>query len=543
MKTNDFNAAITSKQLNETMFKKFGTRVDFEKYTREQLEDYRNKLRTKVSQTEGSAGFNDLLSNEGYQQDKHLLNLLNTRIKEMLGEAKEVVLEKAKSKKQQKFMGMVYAAKKGKKPASKEVAKAAKGMSKKAAKDFAKTKHKGLPKKVKEEAGVAFNARPDRHRDDNLAGAETQKDENRDPVPQFPRTKRAVQNRINAVNAAQAQLDAQTLRPKRPEQSPEAVTAARIAKQKEIAQQIYDAERAARDDAANRNRPAGTPPVRPIKLLTRENNMKTNEAKKAKPDYIDIDGDGNKKEPMKAAANSMRKKTTTGGPFGKGKAKPAKPKKDTENPFAKGKGPKSKTDNSKGKNPFAKNKKKAKVGESKAHHYAVILEGLKRYLREDEEGKAKDITAGSDMVNDFTSWMQRVGQYQTKSMIELADSIRSNFGAAEADAFKNAIQPALQSSLEALTASREVITKAVAVLAGEESAETPMGSDADLGLEEPVEGDVDSMNMPPEQEVGVDDEFAASDAAVGGRETRENRQFKKLRKLEEAHSIMRKLAG
>jgi len=53
--------------------------------------------------------------------------------------------EKAVSQAQQKFMGMVYAAKKGAKPASPEVAKAAAGMSKKEAKKFAKTKHEGLP--------------------------------------------------------------------------------------------------------------------------------------------------------------------------------------------------------------------------------------------------------------------------------------------------------------------------------------------------------------------------------------------------------------
>lgn len=61
----------------------------------------------------------------------------------------KALLEKAKSKAQQKFMGMVHAAKKGEKPASKEVAKAAKGMTKKAAKDYAGTKHKGKPKHVK----------------------------------------------------------------------------------------------------------------------------------------------------------------------------------------------------------------------------------------------------------------------------------------------------------------------------------------------------------------------------------------------------------
>ena len=60
-----------------------------------------------------------------------------------------VLKEKAKSKKQQRFMGMVHSAKKGEKPASKEVAKAAKDMSKKAAKDYAETKHKGLPEKKK----------------------------------------------------------------------------------------------------------------------------------------------------------------------------------------------------------------------------------------------------------------------------------------------------------------------------------------------------------------------------------------------------------
>jgi hypothetical protein len=59
--------------------------------------------------------------------------------------------EKALSKQQQKFMGMVYAVKKGDMEApSPEVAKAAKSMTTQQAKDFAKTKHKGLPE-VKEQ--------------------------------------------------------------------------------------------------------------------------------------------------------------------------------------------------------------------------------------------------------------------------------------------------------------------------------------------------------------------------------------------------------
>ena len=59
----------------------------------------------------------------------------------------------AVSKAQQRFMGMVYAVKKGEMSApSAEVATAAASMKKKDAKDFASTKHKGLPdkKEVKE---------------------------------------------------------------------------------------------------------------------------------------------------------------------------------------------------------------------------------------------------------------------------------------------------------------------------------------------------------------------------------------------------------
>ncbi len=76
---------------------------------------------------------------------------LDTVVEDTMQELDDLlIMEKSVSKAQQKFMGMVYAAKKGDKPASKEVAKAAKGMSKSDAKDFAKTKHKGLPDKVNE---------------------------------------------------------------------------------------------------------------------------------------------------------------------------------------------------------------------------------------------------------------------------------------------------------------------------------------------------------------------------------------------------------
>lgn len=86
MKIRDFHSYPTSEKLNEGLFKKFGTQVDLNKYSREQLENYRNLLRTKINQAELSSKFNELLANESYQKDKMILNLLNTKIDEMLDE-------------------------------------------------------------------------------------------------------------------------------------------------------------------------------------------------------------------------------------------------------------------------------------------------------------------------------------------------------------------------------------------------------------------------------------------------------------------------
>lgn len=352
MITSEFNKELSASQLNEAMFKQFGKKLNFEKYTREELEDYRNLLRTKVNQVESQAGFNDLLANEGYQQDKFMLNLLNTKIKEMLGES--ALMEKAVSKAQQRAAGAALAAKKkdtkkGLKGASKEMAK----MSKKELEKFAGTKHTGLPEK---------------------------------------KTKEAI------------------------------------------------------------------------------------EPKDLKKDKKEV----------------------------------------------------------------KKGKKKTNESEMK-ENYKQIIEGLQYFLAEDEEGKAKDITAGTDMVNDFTSWMQRVGQYQTKIMIELADSIRANFGQAASDAFKTAVAPALAEALSSLTQSRETITRAVAVLAGEEGAE-PMGALPGLEGDLAAQPQPDTMNV-----VGGQDEFAASDAAAGGsevsgREMRESKEIVRAQKLAEEHSLIFKLA-
>jgi hypothetical protein len=91
------------------------------------------------------------LMDEAFAEGNNALGNAIQGVLEKMSGSEEQVSEKAVSKKQQRFMGMVHAAQKGEKPASKEVAKTAKGMGKKDAEDFASTKHKGLPEKKKPE--------------------------------------------------------------------------------------------------------------------------------------------------------------------------------------------------------------------------------------------------------------------------------------------------------------------------------------------------------------------------------------------------------
>jgi hypothetical protein len=174
MRITEFHKKPTAKALNESAAQMFGQKLNLDSFTMEQMEDARNKLRTKLSQFESQSGFNAVYEDETYSKNKMFLDILNRAIEErleqeptltqmeqlVLAKVEEGVIafedipaelqEKAKSKAQQKFMGMVYAAKKGEKPASPEVAKVAKGMSKKSAKDYAATKHKGKPEHVGE---------------------------------------------------------------------------------------------------------------------------------------------------------------------------------------------------------------------------------------------------------------------------------------------------------------------------------------------------------------------------------------------------------
>lgn len=82
MKTTDFNRPITSKMLNESLARQFGSKVNLEKYTMEQLEDFRNKIRTKLSQQQTTGSFNETVESSNYKRDTLILDVLNKHLEE-----------------------------------------------------------------------------------------------------------------------------------------------------------------------------------------------------------------------------------------------------------------------------------------------------------------------------------------------------------------------------------------------------------------------------------------------------------------------------
>jgi len=82
MNIRDMNKPLTSKTLNETMAKKFGTTINVDSFTLEQLQDARNKMRTKQFDIETNESFSGLSQNRTYSKNKLFLDVLNAAISE-----------------------------------------------------------------------------------------------------------------------------------------------------------------------------------------------------------------------------------------------------------------------------------------------------------------------------------------------------------------------------------------------------------------------------------------------------------------------------
>jgi hypothetical protein len=111
---------------------------------------------------------------------------------------------------------------------------------------------------------------------------------------------------------------------------------------------------------------------------------------------------------------------------------------------------------------------------------------------------------------------------ENETLLQLGDSIRDEIGQAESKQFIESSAPAIQTALENLKTTREALSSAVGVLAGEETAGDMLGA-------EPEEGGETDMAAPADAEAPAEapaDDFATAEPAAGGMETagREKRE-------------------
>ena len=81
MQIREFSKPVTAAKLNESLAQRFGTKIDVAQFTTEQLQDARNKIRTKLSQVETTESF-DAVQTKEHTKNKLFLDVLNAEIAE-----------------------------------------------------------------------------------------------------------------------------------------------------------------------------------------------------------------------------------------------------------------------------------------------------------------------------------------------------------------------------------------------------------------------------------------------------------------------------
>jgi len=81
MQIREFSKPVTAAKLNESLAKRFGSKINIDEFTTEQLQDARNKLRTQVFNVETTESF-DAVQQKGHSKNKLFLDVLNAALHE-----------------------------------------------------------------------------------------------------------------------------------------------------------------------------------------------------------------------------------------------------------------------------------------------------------------------------------------------------------------------------------------------------------------------------------------------------------------------------
>jgi len=147
---------------------------------------------------------------------------------------------------------------------------------------------------------------------------------------------------------------------------------------------------------------------------------------------------------------------------------------------------------------------------TKAHKIAKSIEknesiesAVRRMINEDEVTQAQSVMAAKDMVDSLQDMLEDISRMVNEQLPPLTDSIRSNIGEQQASTYSASVSSTLNDLLSNVQSARESVNNAVLALTGA----APMPVDMPAG---------DTSKMGDLEAPGSEDEFSASDAAVGG---------------------------
>ena len=81
MQIREFSKPITAAKLNESLAQRFGSKINIDAFTTEQLQDARNKMRTKIFNVETNEAF-DAVQQKAHTKNKMFLDVLNAALAE-----------------------------------------------------------------------------------------------------------------------------------------------------------------------------------------------------------------------------------------------------------------------------------------------------------------------------------------------------------------------------------------------------------------------------------------------------------------------------
>ena len=219
----------------------------------------------------------------------------------------------------------------------------------------------------------------------------------------------------------------------------------------------------------------------------------------AKPDFLDLDKDGNKKEPMKKAAKDAKAKKTDEGKYKNDAQRKAVHAAKAEK-MNEGDAPKFDTMNKKYDNSYEA-PKEVKMNKKN------LEEGLLAQLNSLLEGDAQnaEITmAARGIVDELQDMIEKLGKIQNDQLGPLTDEMSYSHGPDQSASFKDEVDQAIAGLLGQARSAKDAVNNAVLVLSGEAPASDMGATDMELG------GDMqDDMESDIEADIAGGDESAA----------------------------------